>query len=71
MRHEDWIRYQFQEEQERSLKFGQPPQPLADKVAELRSEVDGLSGRIKQELLAELKVEIERLIEMEMSHADR
>ena len=71
MRHEDWTRYQLQEEQERSLKFGPQPQPLADKVAELRREVDGLSGRIKQELLAELKVEIERLIEMEMSHANR
>lgn len=52
-------------------RFGPPSQPLADKVAELRAEVDGLAGRIRQELLAELKVEIERLIQMEMSHADR
>jgi hypothetical protein len=71
MRYEDWTRYQLQEGQERTSKFGAAPQPLADRVAELRSAVDGLSGRIKQELLAELKVEIERLIEMEMSHADR
>ena len=71
MRHEDWTRYHQEEEHERSLKFGPPPQGLADKVAELRGEVDGLSGRIKQELLAELRVEIERLIEMEMSHANR
>jgi hypothetical protein len=64
MRHEDWNHYRLQEEQELSLRFGTPPLSLADKVAELRSEVDGLSGRIKQELLAELKVEIERLIDM-------
>ncbi len=71
MKHEDWMRYQRQEEQDRTQKFGAPPQTLAAKVAEIRAEVDELSGRIKQELLAELKVEIERLIEMEMSHADR
>jgi hypothetical protein len=71
MRHEDWSQYQKDFEVAQIQRFGPPPKPLADKVAELRAEVDGLSGRIKQELLAELKVEIERLVEMEMSHADR
>lgn len=71
MRHEDWTRYQKQLVADRFLRFGPPPQPLSDKVAELRTEVDGLAGRIKEELLAELRVEIERLIEMEISHADR
>jgi hypothetical protein len=71
MKHEDWVRYQQQEAENKAAYFGPPPKTQAEMVAELRAEVDGLAGRIKQELLAELKVEIERLIEMEMSHADR
>ncbi len=68
MRHEDWTRYQLQAEEERSRRFGEAPRTLESKVKELRAEVDGLSGRIKQELLAELKVEIERLIEKAISY---
>ena len=34
----------------------------AQQIAALRAEVDGLAGRIKAELLNELKIEIERLI---------
>lgn len=71
MKHEDWIRYQRQEAECQALQFGERPKAYSENVAELRAEVDGLSGRIKQELLAELKIEIERLIEMEISHANR
>lgn len=62
MRYEDWVRYRQQETDREVLLFGERPKTEAEKVAELRAEVDGLAGRIKQELLAELKAEIERLI---------
>jgi hypothetical protein len=63
MRHEDWTRSRPREEKERDLRFGPAPRTLEDKVTDLRAEVDGLAGHIKQELLAELRVEIERLIQ--------
>lgn len=71
MKHEDWVRYRSQELERQAVQFGERPKTEAEKVAELRAEVDSLAGRIKAELLTELKIEVERLIEMEMQHADR
>jgi hypothetical protein len=42
-----------------------PPPPTHDeKIAALRAELDGLRGRLRDELLAELRVEVERAIAM-------
>ncbi|MCL5429413.1 MAG: hypothetical protein M1347_06415 [Chloroflexi bacterium] len=70
MRHEDWAEYQRELEEHQIQRFGTPPPKDADRITELRREVDGLARRIKKELLAELKVEIERLITLEVEHAD-
>jgi len=37
----------------------------------LRAEVDSFADRIKAELLAELRVEVKRLISMEVTHASQ
>ncbi|HKY79273.1 MAG TPA: hypothetical protein VJ182_04685 [Anaerolineales bacterium] len=68
MKHEDWVRYQSQIEVEWLEKFGPRPKTHAEAIAELRAEVDSLEGRIKAELLDELRIEVERLISMEVSH---
>ncbi|MEX1143640.1 MAG: hypothetical protein WEC16_02280 [Anaerolineales bacterium] len=69
MKHEDWLAYQRKSEQERPARFGAPSKTQAEKIAELRAEVAGLAGRLKDELLAELRTEIERLISTEVTHA--
>jgi len=70
MRHEDWIQYQSQEEQVNLEKFGKVSRFSQDKAFELRTEVDALVGRLKAELLAELGIEIERLIAMETANGN-
>ncbi len=70
MRHEDILHYQHQVGDEHLAKFGTPPQTDAEKITELRREVDSLAGRIKAELLEELRLEIERVISMEVSHVN-
>lgn len=70
MQYEDWAAYQHQVDLDRLELYGQLPKTTAEKVAELRAEVDGLAGRLKADLLAELRAEIEHLIAMEITHAN-
>jgi len=71
MKHEDWIAYQHQAKREQIEKFGSLPQTQTQAIADLRAELDGLAGRIKAELLSELRTEVERLIAMEVTYASR
>lgn len=70
MKPEDLAKYEREAELDRLERFGPPPKSSSEKIAELRAEVDGLSGRIKEELLAVLRVEIERLISMHEAGSD-
>lgn len=62
MRHEDWLKYEQQAARERAALFGQRPPSDQERISQLRAELDGLAGRLKAELLAELHNEVERLI---------
>jgi hypothetical protein len=56
------MRYQQKQAEHWSKYTGERKKVDAQLIAELRTEVDGLAGRIKAELLNDLKIEIERLI---------
>jgi len=71
MKHEDWLQYQRQADLEHLELFGAPPRTDKERIDALRAEVEGLAGRLKEELLAELRCEIERLIAMEVPYAHR
>ncbi len=51
-------------EAERNKGKAPPPPTTDEKIKALRDEIEGLRGRLKDELLAELRVEVERAIAM-------
>jgi hypothetical protein len=71
MKHEDWLRYQRQAEQDQPEWLGPQPKTNDEKIAELRAELDSLAGRLRADLLAQLRTEVERLIAMEASYASQ
>ncbi|MEX2161677.1 MAG: hypothetical protein WD751_07140 [Anaerolineales bacterium] len=71
MKHEDWLRYQRQAEQDHYERLGPQPKTSDEKIAELRAELDSLAGRLQVDLLAQLRTEVQRLIAMEASYASQ
>lgn len=71
MKHEDWLQYQRQADLSRLELFGAPPHTETERIEALRAEVEALACRLKKELLAELRSEIERLVTLEAPYARR
>ena len=69
MKHEDWLQYQRQADLRRLELFGAPPRTETERIEALRAEVDALACRLKEELLVELRSEIERLVTLEAPYA--
>lgn len=67
MKHEDLKKYWEAEEKEwQRLGIMRPMVHMEHAINNLRTEMDGLKNQIRQEVLAEVKTEVERLIKNRM-----
>lgn len=67
MRHEDLKKYWEAEEKEwQRLGIMRPMKSMEHAINDLRTEMDGLKNQVRQEVLAEVKKEVERLIKNRM-----
>ncbi|MGH2581328.1 MAG: hypothetical protein ACRDFQ_00355 [Anaerolineales bacterium] len=62
MRFYEWERLKEEDRLKQEARFGPPPPTTEEKVKAIRKELDSLKGRLKDEVLAELRSEVERLI---------
>ena len=62
MRYYEWEKLREEDRLKQEARFGPPRSTVEQKVEAIRNELDSLKGRLKDEVLAELRSELERLI---------